>query len=754
MTDSVAVAERAERRDPGHPRWFGAISPLANIGIPVVVLAFFMVWSAHGQVRLVHVALVGLAIAGTQLLPGVLLWRVIRPREGWLIEDLAFGFVAGSVLAIIAQIPAGLLGLHWLSWVLCLAVAVAVVAVPVGRRRVLSARTSPLPWWWGGAVVVWSLTAIPLLRQYFAQNPVRWSGGGFHAPHTDTNLHLALAAQLLERGPTRFPWVQSEQLGYHYFSHAWIAQVSATSGVGLDEVMLRIMPGLFVVILPLVAGAAAVRLTRAAWAGPIAAFIFVVAGRPDPIAGGGTGFNWQTPFSPTVAPSAGMLIVLVVLIALRWRGELGRWASLPVVFVLSIAAAGAKGATTPLVVAGAGLALVAMIVFDRSKLRLVLLDLVAVGLGLEFAVRVIFRNSEEGLHLSLNDSAQQTALGPRLGDSVLSNLTASTASVVITLAAGALGLAFVCFKDLRRRPELWMLAGGMIAGAGAAGVFAHPGKSQGYFPIAAKPLMALASVIVLVELVRRLPTPIARRLVASAAVGGVSLAWLVPALGYTNAGPGVLYAGLVGGLAVVVASGVIAAMLVGRQRVVFGVTAALSGMVVASLLSGGHAVMAVAQPEVASVKPTVPFAQSMQMIRAARFIRDHSGRNDLVMTNTHCAEVTDDPSDGCDSREFLVAAYSQRQVLVEGWTATPRSAAEGPHGRDSITVPYWHPGLLALNDGFIKAPTASAAADLWKRGVRWIFADHRRPWSTDLGQFADLRLHNRDVSVYQLRQPE
>lgn len=750
MTGSPAAAQRADRGAPGPRRWPGAIAPLANIGVPVLVLAFFMVWSARGQLPLVHVALAGLAIAGTQLLPGVLLWRVIRPREGWLIEDLAFGFVVGSVLAIAAQIPAGLLGLHWLSWVLCLAVAVAVVAVPVGRRRVLGARTNALPWWWSGAAVVWSLTAIPLLRQYFAQNPVRWSGGGFHAPQTDTNLHLALAAQLLERGPTRFPWVESEQLGYHYFSHAWIAQVSASSGVGIDEVMLRIMPGLFVVILPLVVGVAAVRLTRVAWAGPIAAFVFVVAGRPTPVAGGGTGFTWQTPLSPTVAPSAGMLVVLVVVIVLRWRGQLGRWTSLPVVFVLSIAAAGAKGATTPLVVAGAGLALVAMIVLDRSKLRLVLLDLVAVGLGLEFAVRVIFRNSEEGLHLSLNDAAQQTALGPRLGDSVLSNLTASTASVIVTLAAGALGLAFVCFKDLRRRPEMWLLAGGMVAGVGAAGVFAHPGRSQGYFPIAAKPLMALASVIVLVELVRRLPAPIARRLAASAVVGGVALAWLVPALGYTNAGSGVLYAGLVGALAVVVATGVIAALLVGRQRGALGVTAALSGMVVASLLSGGHAVMPVAKPEVANVEPTAKFAQSMQMVRAARYIRDHSGRKDIVMTNSHCAAVTNDPSDGCDSRQFLVAAYSQRQVLVEGWTATPRSAALGPHGRDSITVPYWHQALLALNDGFIAKPTASAAADLWGRGVRWIYADHRRPWSTQLDQYADLRLRNRDVSVYQL----
>src|ERR1700750_2834163 len=72
-------------------------------------------------------------------------------------------------------------------------------------------------------------------------------------------------------------------------------------------------------------------------------------------------------------------------------------------------------------------------------------------------------------------------------------------------------------------------------------------------------------------------------------------------------------------------------------------------------------------------------AVSRGEIDAARWIRHHSDVNALVMTNRHCT-TTVDPTNGCDSRRFVVAAFSERQVLVEGWTATPESAKLGPHG--------------------------------------------------------------------------
>ena len=67
------------------------------------------------------------------LVPGVLVWRALRPRHGWWIEDLLMGFAIGSVLGLFAQIPAGLLGLWWLPLLVAVIVAVVLVATPVTR---------------------------------------------------------------------------------------------------------------------------------------------------------------------------------------------------------------------------------------------------------------------------------------------------------------------------------------------------------------------------------------------------------------------------------------------------------------------------------------------------------------------------------------------------------------------------------------------------------------------------------------------
>jgi hypothetical protein len=89
-------------------------------------------------------------------------------------------------------------------------------------------------------------------------------------------------------------------------------------------------------------------------------------------------------------------------------------------------------------------------------------------------------------------------------------------------------------------------------------------------------------------------------------------------------------------------------------------------------------------------------------------------------------------------------------VLVEGWTATPMSASLAPEGRDSITVDYWKPELLELNDRFIANPSADAAEELRSLGVDWVYVDHTRPFARTLEPYATLRYSNRGVDVYEL----
>ena len=136
----------------------------------------------------------------------------------------------------------------------------------------------------------------------------------------DTYLHLALSGQLAHRGPTTFPWVLSEPLGYHYLAHSWIAQVGVTSGASLDGVLLRFMPVVIPIVIVFTIAVAALRLTGRAWAGIAAAFLVLTPGMMNFLGVSTTRYP-MTPLSPTLGLSAPILVVLVVLLALRWRGD-------------------------------------------------------------------------------------------------------------------------------------------------------------------------------------------------------------------------------------------------------------------------------------------------------------------------------------------------------------------------------------------------------------------------------------------------
>ena len=186
--------------------------------------------------------------------------------------------------------------------------------------------------------------------------------------------------------------------------------------------------------------------------------------------------------------------------------------------LLSVIAAGTKGATSPLVVAGLGLAVVAMFVWNRRLLR-------------QVARRPARRRRRTGLrhHRRLprvecrpRASAcptrpKQTYLFGALGALPSPGCCVAAAVLVILggLTRAALAFAPLLGRRSRREPMPWLLAGGSLAGAGAVGLFSHPGLSQGYFLSTAIPLAALGSALGARVLVRAL----------GPALGGQLLPW-------------------------------------------------------------------------------------------------------------------------------------------------------------------------------------------------------------------------------------
>src|SRR6476661_6667813 len=107
---------------------------LANVASAVVVglgVLVYVVLAVRTGLSAGDAALSLTALLVTQVLPGVLVWRCVRPRAGWLLEDLAAGFAVGSALSVPVQIIAGLSHQRWPAGVLPLALAVVLVALPV-----------------------------------------------------------------------------------------------------------------------------------------------------------------------------------------------------------------------------------------------------------------------------------------------------------------------------------------------------------------------------------------------------------------------------------------------------------------------------------------------------------------------------------------------------------------------------------------------------------------------------------------------
>jgi hypothetical protein len=733
--------------DPSPSRSPRVLTVLGTLAIPLALVGMLAFgidagMSIGGAVRALAV------VAVTQVVPGALVWRLVRPRHGWWMEDLLMGFVLGVVLAVVVQVVAALTRLPWLAGVVGPLVAAALVLAPAARARILAARTTPLPWWWGALVGLSLLVSVPLLQDFFRRVPLDWPADA-RVPHSDVYHHLSLAGQLANRGPTTFPWVESEPLAYHWFTHAWVAQVSKASGVALDEVLFRFMPVLMPLVVVVAVAISAVRLSGRPWTGPVAAWVLMACGNLNVFAERTPGSPTR-PFSPSLPFALPFVVAIVTVLALRWRGAFGRGGT-GVLVVLCICAAGTKGSTLPLIVAGLGLAIVAMLLIDRTRVRAIAIDLAIVTGSLILAYAVLFRGASGGIRVDPWAAADQTtgaqSLGTDLSDRATIFVLVLAVTAELTRAVGI--VALLATRRGRRDPVSWLLLGGGLAGALAVGVLTHAGEAQDHFARTAAPMMALGSTLGLVVLVDRL----GRHLRTAILIGLVAgpLVALVPAAVFGELTPGAnrhAITLLAVAAVMLVVVGAIAALSGPDRRWMVGAT------LIVTLMAGGTTVLAnwwINRPPLRAlpdVGPRADGATSRDQIDAARWIRDQSDIDDLVMTNRHCRWPNRRAE--CDARRFSIAAFTERQVLVEGWAYTPEAVELAPIGRESYTVDYWEPELLALNDGFITDPTAEAAQALAERGVRWVFVDHTAPAAATLEPYARRRFSNPGVDVYEL----
>jgi hypothetical protein len=139
---------------------------------------------------------------------------------------------------------------------------------------------------------------------------------------------------------------------------------------------------------------------------------------------------------------------------------------------------------------------------------------------------------------------------------------------------------------------------------------------------------------------------------------------------------------------------------------------------------------------------------SPDQLAAARWLRAHSGPDDVVAVNHRCAIGAPCPS----GTEFWLEAYSERRQLLGSWLYTPRAISSAVEAGGGLGYGvFWDQELQAANTAAFHAPSAELIERLRRdRGVRWYVVDRRRGTeSPALRDLLTLRFERGQMLVYE-----
>ncbi|MCW2754123.1 MAG: hypothetical protein JWQ32_1534 [Marmoricola sp.] len=692
--------------------------------------------------------------------PGTVIWRLVDPRGSraggsaggrrHLGEDLLIGSLVGYVLEFPIYLAFLALG-HPHGYLLWPLMPLALLISPLGRtaRHLGSGR---LPLWWSWSAGVAGLYLVSWFGHYLWRvSSVQ--PNALRAPYVDEPYHLALASGLKHFFPPRVTYVADTPLNYHYLAHVHVAASSWVTGIE-PIVLLRAVALPALVIIAVVAAAfVVVRLSGALWTG-LVLFATVLIG-PASFGGWTSGAGEGLISTRLIAsPSAGFVnaaLLLGVLLCLELLTLPRRaYAATALVFVVFVAMAGAKSTSLPTVLAGLAAATVITSVAARKvNLRAGVLT-VGAGIAFEVAKIIFFGPGSHGLALDpLALSTSRLTSFPGLADPG-GTMSFGVRAIVATFMLAYLTLGIAGLALLSRRgwanPANVFLVVTCAAGLGAGLTFHQSSFSEYYFIYVVALPMMVAATLGIHQIVEG---PHVARFVgpglAALAIGMLGT-WafheftLHAAPHNPQGSPASLALRLFAlpeALWLIFVLVLVGLVLGGRRLLVRGRPAlpGVSLLVVAATFAGfgtGPFIRTVvpgvlSDPLARPVASTNPTQIGHGGIGAARWLRAHSATDDLLATNVHCQRAQ--PVQ-CVPRSFWIAAYAERQVLVEGWSYVSRwSVGEHPPADENVTVgPFWDPVRLRNNDAAFNHPSPSTIGLLSRRyHVRWLFVDTRFP---------------------------
>ncbi|NUR31030.1 MAG: hypothetical protein HOV83_35140, partial [Catenulispora sp.] len=172
------------------------------------------------------------------VVPGTLLWRLLRGGSGLLAADVAAGTALGYALTVLAYLGLRAVGVPQLAVAPSLLVVGLFAGLPRLRRH-WHGSGERTPWWWSWLVAAFVLFLVAWSGiAFFRGHGLDWPGDA--SPYADIPFQQALAAELKHHFPGQIPFVSGEPLHYHYFFHAHLAAASWGTGIELQILLLRL----------------------------------------------------------------------------------------------------------------------------------------------------------------------------------------------------------------------------------------------------------------------------------------------------------------------------------------------------------------------------------------------------------------------------------------------------------------------------------------------------------------------------------
>ena len=673
------------------------------------------------------------------VLPGVLLWRLLRGRATSLWEDVPLGAALGHTISLASYVVFSLVDLRAFAWTVSAAILVAMATndqvqwvwrTPVRRR-------APLHYVWGMTAVLCFGTAWFVRFQNW--NPI--SAEDRHYQLTDAPYVLSLAAELKHHFPPQIPFLRGEPLSYAWFAFGDAANASWTTGLELDLLVFRLLPLLYLLLTLAAFAAVARRISGSSGVGLVSVAVTGAMSLTSPLGWINdttvwvtnsnllSVYNWATSPTQAFALLLSMPLVLLIIEALReppGKPHLGR---LALIVALSLALMGAQLAF--LLVLGAGILFaLAQWAFLRR------LHLVGLALGvfllvlLALAQAFLFKGEREGLVLSPGRlfSRFTDDFGFAVNDTQL--FPWLFVGLVFLLGwlgpcVGAVGLWRN--RNVKNDVAIGFIGGMTIASVVLATFFTHPDLSQLWFLRAALPWASFLGVWGVAWLAVSEVLPARRMLggvTAAVAAGAVITLWPGGGRGSPDLPPFQLVAPYLLAVLLVIAIAVLTSTPGHdfRPQLLTALPLVTCALLVGCGLAGTAKLWHGPQARfVAAGEPAIPSGG----IDAARFVRKQSAPSELIATNAHCRTPT---STVCNTLNHWIAAWSERRVLIEGWGYTPRTLRGATTMSEALRKPFWDERLLKTNDVLFTRPSQTSYTRLKSTArVDWLVVDRRFP---------------------------